>query len=155
MIRSLRIGKIEGIDALVELVGEKEILLERVQSKPDYYSEEFAFNQDGSIKGIMRSKDLNGSAENSHRRLKLELHVLDDKCKIRYATKLNATDDLKKGLAKHSIEVAYQQANKFYSAIKRMKVSPNEEDKRKEIEKKLEIITKFDPMHYFFFEVEW
>ncbi len=157
MIKTLKLGKIEGVEALIEVInntdGKKEILLERVQRHPHYHNEELCFNADGSMKSMNRVKDeaydtKKGITHQSSFGIEVIYRqgMIKSKCPMAYKNL--------ESKAKHEIEEAYLLAKKFKDQITKLKVDKKDEQKKKEMESLVDKVVEFNPSPYFFFTVK-
>lgn len=156
MIKTLRIGKIEGVEALIEVISNsdvKEVLLEKVQSQPHYHNEELCFHADGSLKSISRVRD---EAYDPKKGIIYQSKIAIEVFYRQGLIKINSTSTNKdlESKAKHTIEEAYHLAKKFKDQLKSLKVDKKDEQKKKEMETLVDKIAAFSPSPYFFFTVK-
>lgn len=147
MLRSLKIGKVDGIDALIETINNKEIILGRIQTKPHYHCEEFAFDFEGNMLGINRIKDI---SYNEKKVIKSKFGI-----KINYdegIIELQHDKRFSKEVVQHAIEEAYLLAGDFYKALEQTEIK--NKALKEDLEYVLDKITYFDWAHYLFYEVK-
>lgn len=119
MIRSLRIGKLEGIEALIEIINNDVMLLERVQTEPYYHNEEIAFNMEGKLLEIKYAEDTVLNADpNEYPRTKFGIQLNHKTGTIQRTLDPNRKEDS----VRHKIERAYNHdAKGFLELLKKNK----------------------------------
>ncbi len=154
MINSLKLGKVKGVEAIVELLESKNLLLlERIETNPKFYIEELAFGPDGSLRGLMREKDHPTSKDKL--RTKFELEIINSLSMILYKEGVHMDNSkMKESIAKNLVTDAYDIAQEFHKALENVKVTPDNREKLEKINPIMEKIISYGVMGYLFFTVK-
>jgi len=147
MIRALRIGKLEKIPAIIELVDNKEVLLERSQLNPFFHSEELAFTPEGLVTRIYYEQDIIIGEDYPRSKYSLDLHHRQGLIKCEGCSP-------EKEIVLHRIEEAYENASKFRETVRKLKVPQKNKKLRDEVLDDLDNIIGYNFMHVLLYKIE-
>lgn len=151
MIRSLRLGKLHKVDALIELMN-NEILLESVQTKPHYHNEELTFSLKGELLRVRKIKDV--VADNIDMRYPRSESCIELYHGLGLIKTLYPEQNKAKNIIDFTIEQAYTDDFKgYYELLKSRNIENSQKQLKDEMLKTMEKIKNFDYKIYMLYRI--